>query len=135
MAGFGIQKKGTSPLLATRKKFAEGSDLDDFKESKTKFEEGGDSYKADKEKIRNRLRNNPRIIDPKKIQRDPKYLKAEPYKKGGSVKDTHVTKDGRVAKKGLYYYMNRAKKLGKSKPGKGTVSDKALKASAKTAKK
>ena len=56
--------------------------------------------------------------------------------KGGSIKkDTHVTKDGRVAKKGLYYYMNRAKKLGKSKPGKGTVSDKALKASAKTAKK
>jgi hypothetical protein len=56
--------------------------------------------------------------------------------KGGSVKkDTHITKDGRVAKKGLYYYMNRAKKLGKSKPGKGTVSDKALKASAKTAKK
>jgi hypothetical protein len=40
-----------------------------------------------------------------------------------------------LAKKGLYYYMNRAKKLGKSKPGKGTVSDKALKASAKTAKK
>jgi hypothetical protein len=30
--------------------------------------------------------------------------------------------------------MNRAKKLGKSKPGKGTVSDKALKASAKTVK-
>ena len=135
MAGFGIQKKGTSPLLATRKKFAEGSDLDDFKESKTKFEEGGDSYKADKEKIkgkiskvagyvtgaakdaadvirytnpiivtkkiatkiiekkkkekellkrkkiiRNRLRNNPRIIFPKKD------LKAEPYKKGGMVK-------------------------------------------------
>jgi hypothetical protein len=58
------------------------------------------------------------------------------FKKGGlSKKDTHITKDGRVAKKGLYYYMNRAKKLGKSKPGKGTVSDKALKASAKTAKK
>jgi ribosomal protein L21E len=55
--------------------------------------------------------------------------------KGGQAKDTHVTKDGRVAKKGLYYYMNRAKKLGKSKPGKGTVTDKALKASAKTAKK
>jgi hypothetical protein len=50
-------------------------------------------------------------------------------------KNTHITKDGRVARKGLYYYMNRAKKLGKSKPGKGTVSDKALKASAKTAKK
>jgi hypothetical protein len=38
-------------------------------------------------------------------------------------KNTHITKDGRVARKGLYYYMNRAKKY------------KALKASAKTAKK
>ena len=57
------------------------------------------------------------------------------FKKGGSGKDTHVTKDGRTVKKGLYYYMNRAKKRGTSKPGKGTVSDKALKRSAKTAKK
>ena len=31
--------------------------------------------------------------------------------------------------------MNQAKKKGTSKPGKGSVSDKALKASAKTAKK
>ena len=69
------------------------------------------------------------------------FLK-EKYKKGGRVglkagsgKDTHVTKDGRTVKKGLYYYMNRAKKKGTSKPGKGTVTDKALKASAKTAKK
>ena len=55
---------------------------------------------------------------------------------GGSVaKDTHVTKDGRTVKKGLYYYMNQAKKSGKSRPGKGTVTDKALKQSAKTAKK
>ena len=54
--------------------------------------------------------------------------------KGGGA-DTHVTKDGRTVKKGLYYYMNRAKKRGTSKPGKGSVSDKALKASAKTAKK
>ena len=50
-------------------------------------------------------------------------------------KGTHKTKDGRTAKKGLYYYMNRAKKRGTSKPGKGTVSDKALRDSAKTAKK
>ena len=57
------------------------------------------------------------------------------FKKGGSGKDTHVTKDGRTVKKGLYYYMNRAKKSGKSKPGKGSVTDKALKQSAKTAKK
>jgi hypothetical protein len=47
----------------------------------------------------------------------------------------HRTKDGRVAKKGLYYYMNKKKKAGTSKKGKGTVSDKALKRSAKTAKK
>ena len=58
------------------------------------------------------------------------------FKKGGTVpKGYHRTKDGGVAKKGLYYYMNRAKKAGKSRPGKGTVTDKALKQSAKTAKK
>ncbi len=48
--------------------------------------------------------------------------------------DTHVTQDGRTVKKGLYYYMNKAKKEGRSKPGKGSVTDKALKQSAKTAK-
>ena len=56
------------------------------------------------------------------------------FGKGGGA-DTHVTKDGRTVKKGLYYYMNRAKKKGTSKKGKGSVTDKALKASAKTAKK
>jgi len=56
-------------------------------------------------------------------------------KKGGSTSDTHVTKDGRTVKKGLYYYMNRAKKKGTSRKGKGTVTDKALRQSAKTAKK
>ena len=50
-------------------------------------------------------------------------------------KGTDKTKDGRTAKKDLYYYMNRAKKRGTSKPGKGTVTDKALKDSAKTANK
>ncbi len=50
-------------------------------------------------------------------------------------KGYHRTKDGRVVKKGLYYYMNKKKKSGKSKPGKGTVSDKALKRAKKTAKK
>ena len=54
-------------------------------------------------------------------------------KKGG--KATHKTKDGRTVKKGLYYYMNKRKKAGTSRPGKGTVTDKALKRSAKTAKK
>ena len=55
-------------------------------------------------------------------------------KKDGG-KATYKTKDGRTVKKGLYYYMNRAKKRGTSKPGKGSVTDKALKQSAKTAKK
>ena len=57
------------------------------------------------------------------------------YKKGKSVKKGyHRTKDGRMAKKGLYYYMNRRKKLVQVEKGKGTVTDKALKRSAKTAK-
>ena len=48
------------------------------------------------------------------------------------AKDTHVTKDGRTVKKGLYYYMNQRKKKGTSRKGKGTVTDAALKRSAKT---
>ena len=54
-------------------------------------------------------------------------------KKGGSA--YHTTKDGRRVKKGLYYYMNKRKKAGTSRKGTGTVSAKALKKSAKTAKK
>ena len=50
-------------------------------------------------------------------------------------KGTHKTKDGRTAVKGLYYNMNKRKKSGTSRPGKGTVTDAALKRSAKTAKK
>ena len=50
-------------------------------------------------------------------------------------KGYHKTKNGRTVKKGLYYNMTQAKKKGTSKKGKGTVTDKALKASAKTAKK
>ena len=50
-------------------------------------------------------------------------------------KGFHKTKDGRIVKKGLYYNMNQAKKKGTSKKGKCTVSDKALKRAAKTAKK
>ena len=60
----------------------------------------------------------------------------EGFKKGGSAKKgTYKTKDGRTVKKGLYYYMNKRKKAGTSRSGTGTVSAKALKRSAKTAKK
>ena len=48
-------------------------------------------------------------------------------------KGYHKTKDGRTVKKGLQYNLNQAKKKGTSRPGKGTVTDKALKQSAKTA--
>ena len=58
-----------------------------------------------------------------------------PFKARDGGKATYKTKDGRTVKKGLYYYMNRAKKRGTSKPGKGSVTDKALRDSAKTAKK
>ena len=66
------------------------------------------------------------------MRNDYKNKSRKGFKAGGS--DTHVTKDGRTVKKGLYYYMNKAKKEGRSKSGKGSVTDKALKESAKTAK-
>jgi hypothetical protein len=71
-------------------------------------------------------------LNPYKLKKMGGGMIRKTFRKGG---DTHVTKDGRTVKKGLYYYMNRAKKAGKSRPGKGTVTDKALKQSAKTAKK
>ena len=71
-----------------------------------------------------------KLIKEKKM---PGMKKMMMMKKGG--KATHKTKDGRTVKKGLYYYMNKRKKAGTSRPGKGTVSAKALKRSAKTAKK
>ena len=49
-------------------------------------------------------------------------------------KGYHKTKDGRTVKKGLYYYMNKRKKAGTSRKGKGTVSDKALKRAGRTAR-
>ena len=40
------------------------------------------------------------------------------------ARDYHTTKDGKKAKKGLYYYINRKKKAGKSNPkSKSTISD------------
>ncbi len=66
------------------------------------------------------------------MRNDYKNKSRKGFSKGGS--DTHVTKDGRTVTKGLYYYMNKARKEGRSKPGKGSVTDKALKKSAKTAK-
>ena len=46
-------------------------------------------------------------------------------------KGYHKTKDGKVAKKGLWYYMNKRKEDGTSRPGKGTVDDEAIERSSK----
>ena len=44
------------------------------------------------------------------------------------AKDTHTTKDGRTAKKGLYYNINKKKKAGTSNSKKkSTISAKAYK--------
>lgn len=71
---------------------------------------------------------------------NPKVVEKMGFKKGGKVRtsyagggDTHVTKDGRTVQKGLYYNINQAKKKGTSKPGKGSVTDKALARAKKTA--
>lgn len=51
-------------------------------------------------------------------------------------KGYHRTKDGRVAKKGLYYYANKRRAAGKkpiAKGKKGFVTKAAVKRSAKTA--
>lgn len=51
-------------------------------------------------------------------------------------KGFHKTKDGRVAKKGLYYYANKRRKAGKkpiAKGKKGFVTKASIRRSAKTA--
>ena len=54
------------------------------------------------------------------------------------AKDTHVTKDGRVAKEGLWYNINQKKKKKKKmrrKGAKGAPTEAAIKRSQKTSKK
>ena len=147
MAGYGIQKKGSGRALmkkggrsfpdltgdgkVTRADVLKGRGVF-AKGGRAKHNMGGranlleEMGRIDSEKMNpNRRAEKRRVIS--ELNRG--------YKKGGKVKEGyHRTKDGRIAKKGLYYYMNRAKKRGTSKPGKGSVTDKALKQSAKTAK-
>jgi len=79
---------------------------------------------------------NSKIKNSRTLKMGGGMMKRNMYKAGGSdASKFHTKKDGTKARKGLYYYMNRAKKNKTSEPGKGTVTDKALKASAKTAKK
>ena len=54
------------------------------------------------------------------------------------TKGTHKTKDGRTAKKGLWYNIHMKKKRGekmRSKGAKGAPTEKAIKRSQKTSKK
>jgi len=69
---------------------------------------------------------------------DEKIRKSQGYGSSATVaatneeKDTHVTKDGRTVKKGLWYYMNKRKQAGKSRPkSAGTVDPEAMKRSQK----
>ena len=43
MAGFGIQKRGTSPLLVKRKKFSAGSSDPEYAEDMSEIHEGAES--------------------------------------------------------------------------------------------
>tara|TARA_S200002703_G_scaffold15179_1_gene12990 strand:+ start:3677 stop:3907 length:231 start_codon:yes stop_codon:yes gene_type:complete len=57
------------------------------------------------------------VILKKRNERGNKAMAKEGY---------HKTKSGKMAKKGLYYYINKKKKEGTSKPkSKSTISDKA----------
>ena len=142
MAGYGIQIKGSGRALM-KKGGRSFPDLTgdgkvtraDVLKGRGVFRKGG----AVNTRRENRLEELGRVDAEKAYTRKGKRnLREEKdrirteLKKGGSA--YHTTKDGRRVKKGLYYYMNRAKKRGTSKPGKGSVSDKALKQSAKTAK-
>ena len=155
MAGFGIQKRGTSPLLGSKTTLGDVKEVlkelpttpydatEDFEKlTRQKKAKGGKVKAKDMTKKHEDVESKAEEAKETRMERrgfrenkKGKMVKEKMAEGGSAKKDTHITKDGRVAKKGLYYYMNRAKKLGKSKPGKGTVSDKALKASAKTAKK
>ena len=96
------------------------------------FKRGGDVSKRTSSKEKKSNIDYSRL-NPYKLKKMGGGMIRKQFGKGGDA--YHTTKDGRRVKKGLYYYMNRAKKAGKSRPGKGTVTDKALKRSAKTAKK
>jgi hypothetical protein len=57
------------------------------------------------------------VILKKRNERRNKTMAKEGY---------HKTKSGKMAKKGLYYYINKKKKEGTSKPkSKSTISDEA----------
>ena len=69
-------------------------------------------------------------VDPKTGKKYPERQKPGYKSPTNEEKDTHVTKDGRTAKKGLWYYMNKRKKAGTSRPkSAGTVDPKMMKKS------
>lgn len=69
-------------------------------------------------------------VDPKTGKKYPERQKPGYKAPTNEEKDTHVTKDGRTVKKGLWYYMNKRKKAGTSRPkSAGTVDPKMMKKS------
>ena len=66
-----------------------------------------------------KMGQNTMVVD-KEIEAEKKKLQsAGPMKTKTEEKDTHKTKDGRTAKKGLYYNINKKKKSGKTMRKKG----------------
>ena len=132
------ERKPKNPLVPTPKEFAKLKKIF-HDESRARIREKGRTKKADGGAITPRDINKNGKTDGFERARAKGMAKGMGRQFRDSKKDggkaTYKTKDGRTVKKGLYYYMNRAKKRGTSKPGKGSVTDKALKQSAKTAKK
>ena len=132
------ERKPKNPLVPTPKEFAKLKKIF-HDESRARIREKGRDKKAEGGPITPRDINKNGKTDGFERARAKGMAKGMGRQFRDSKKDggkaTYKTKDGRTVKKGLYYYMNRAKKRGTSKPGKGSVTDKALKQSAKTAKK
>jgi hypothetical protein len=132
------ERKPKNPLVPTPKEFAKLKKIF-HDESRARIREKGRDKKADGGAITPRDINKNGKTDGFERARAKGMAKGMGRQfrdsKADGGKATYKTKDGRTVKKGLYYYMNRAKKRGTSKPGKGSVTDKALRDSAKTAKK
>lgn len=132
------ERKPKNPLVPTPKEFAKLKKIF-HDESRARIREKGRDKKAEGGPITPRDINKNGKTDGFERARAKGMAKGMGRQFRDSKKDggkaTYKTKDGRTVKKGLYYYMNRAKKRGTSKPGKGSVTDKALRQSAKTAKK
>jgi hypothetical protein len=98
------------------------------------FKRGGDVSKRTspkKDKTIQKIKKTIRKFAPGAVDAAKKLLQEtrKPFRKGG---DTHVTKEGKIAKKGLWYNIAQKKKRGekmRAKGAKGAPTEKAIKKS------